>query len=100
MSENYFIDNSLEYVKLEDFISDDTGNNIILGTDEKLLVRTIQGSGEGNAKSISITVDNVKSGDEIIIPKNFDSDYSSTGVITMWQYNQGIVIPLEKKIIR
>lgn len=89
MSENYFIDSSYEYVKPEDFISDDTGNNIILGTDKKLMVRTIQGSDNGSAKSISITLDNVKSGDEIVIPKVFDKDYSSSGVISMWEYKQG-----------
>lgn len=89
MSENYFIDSSYEYVKPEDFISDDAGNNLMLGTDKKLMVRTIQGSNNGSAKSISITLDNVKSGDEIIIPKVFDRDYSSTGVISMWEYKQG-----------
>lgn len=67
------------------FISSDSGNNLTLGTDNKLMVGHISGSTSNN----SITVDNVTSGMNITIPKAFDSDFSSVGAVTVWEYKEG-----------
>lgn len=88
MSENFFIDSSYEYVKPEDFISGDAGNNIVLGTDKKLMVRTVASSG-GSGKSVSITISDVKAGEEIEIYKDVDLEYTSAGVLNVWEYKDG-----------
>lgn len=97
MSEEYFVDSDKEYIKPEDFISDDDGNSIILGTDKKLLVRTSKGSGNGG--SVSLTVPNVKSGDEIIINKEIDPDYTSAGALTVWEYTEENTKDIKEDIV-
>ncbi len=83
------IEKQLEYladnIDPSKFISSDNGNNLVLGTDNKLMV----GNMGGSASSKSMTIDNVTSGMQISIPKPFDSNFESTGAITVWEYKSG-----------
>lgn len=68
-------------------IANDYGNTLYTDSSEKLTVEPM--SALNNGVDVSITISNVKSGDEIIIPKDIDMNYSSAGVLNLWEYKNG-----------
>lgn len=66
---------------LKESIDNNYENTLSTDSDEKSTLN--------NGVDVSITISNVKSGDEIIIPKDIDMNYSSAGVLNLWEYKNG-----------
>lgn len=71
---------------ITEFISEDEDNNIVIGSDGKILVRTTRSFINDNRSVVDVY--NVEAEKEIVINKEIDNSYSSIGAITVWKYEE------------